>query len=323
MTGGYYVEFNPHGSNWPAEIPAGNKKQVFVTDLSTDQYKTCLDFDLDSMITRGDAVEDEDRDGLADHAAYDIRVRASKTVSQQTVEYVSDTITIIDTPITKADGYVTASPTNPRVGQADFTWKAVTGVLGDQYAGGKYILRPRRLADHPASATWRPNAYAAANPDDTSPTAVTDQTIVGLSPNEIYAVQLIYLPDDKANTSDTKVFSGRDVYVWPGTTQLLVPGSGTSKLFARFPVTSRMPNTTYDYFIYIDTFTENADTPAARARRQAWVRFIIHALDQWELATNDTTAMTYLGESCTDFQPLVDMAAKRIAGPYAEPKNQH
>ncbi len=308
-TAGYTVEFNPHGANWPEKVPDSNKKSVVQKVTSTGPIKTCLDFSLDSMISRAP----QDGDGLADNAAYDIRVRASKTVLDQTVEYVSEAITIIDTPITKADGYVPASQTLPIVGQADFTWTAVTDVLGDQYADGTYILRPRRLADHPASASWRPNAYAAANPDDTAPTAATEQTIAGLAPDEIYAVQLIYLPDDSANTNDAMVFSGRDVYVWPATTQLLVPGSGTSKLFARFPVKSRMPNTTYDYFICTDTFTENADTQAARDRRQAWVRFIVHALEQWELATNDTVAMTYLGESCTDFQPLVDMAAKRIA----------
>ena len=308
-TAGYTVEFNPHGSSWPTVVPASNKKEVFQTDTSTGQLKTCLDFSLDLIIERGP----QDGDGIADNAAYDIRVRASKTVSEQPVEYVSETITIIDTPITKADGYVPESPTNPTVGQADVTWTAITSVLSNHYANGRYILRPRRLADHPASSSWRPYAYSATDLDDTDPTSATEDTIGGLTPDNIYAVQLIYLPDDNANTNDTKVFSARNVYVWPASTQLLVPGSGTSKYFARFPVTSLMANTTYDYFICTDTFTENADTKAAMDRRQAWVKFIYHALEQWRLATNNIVTMNYLGESCTDYQPIVEMAAKRIA----------
>ena len=136
-TGGYTVEFNPHGSSWPAVVPASSKKRVFQTDTSTGQLKACLDFSLDSIITRGP----QDGDGFADNAAYDIRVRASKTVSGQPVEYVSETITIIDTPITKADGYVPESPLNPRVGQADVTWTAVTSVLSSQYGSGQFTLR--------------------------------------------------------------------------------------------------------------------------------------------------------------------------------------
>ena len=135
-TGGYYVEFNPHGLSWPQIVPASNKKQMFQTDASTGQLRTCLDFSLDSMISRG--IEDEDNDGLADNAAYDVRVRAHRG----TEHAVSETITIIDTPITKADGYVPESPTNPTVGQADVTWTAITSVLSNHYANGRYILRP-------------------------------------------------------------------------------------------------------------------------------------------------------------------------------------
>ena len=314
-TGGYTVEFNPHGSSWPEPVPASNKTlPIQQIDSATNQIKTCWDFDLNSIITRGP----QDGDGLADHAAYDIRVRASKTVEtdsgeKTTVEYVSEAITIIDTPITKADGYVPASPTNPKVGQADVTWTAITSMLSNHYADGTYVLRPRRLADDPASASWRPYAYAAANPDDTAPTAATEQTIGGLTPDDIYAIQLIYLPDSKAHTKDTRVFSGRDVYVWPSTTRILVPGSGTGTLFARFPLVSLMSNTTYDYFICTDTFTENDDTQADIDRRKAWVKFIVHALEQWEIATAGIVTMTYVSDPCTDFQPLVDMAAKRIA----------
>lgn len=312
-TGGYYVEFNPHGSNWPAEIPAGNKKQVFVTDLSTDQYKTCLDFDLDSMITRGDAVEDEDRDGLADHAAYDIRVRASKTVSQQTVEYVSDTITIIDTPITKADGYVPESPTNPTVGQADVTWTTLTSVLGNQYAGGQYILRPRRLAHDPASESWRPNAYAATNPDDIAPTNATEQTIGGLTPDEIYAIQLIYLPDGDANTRDTKVFSGRNVYAWLSDDPLLsVSGTRTTRLLAGFWLWKPIDYTTYEYHVCADTFTKKDDTQLARDRRQAWIKYIVHAFSQWDLATHHVVSTLYRGNACTDYGSLVQAAVQAL-----------
>ena len=226
---------------------------------------------------------------------------------------MSETITIIDTPITKADGYVPESPTNPKVGQADVTWTAITSVLSDHYADGSYILRPRRLADNPTSKDWRPNAYSDTDLDDTAATSATEQTIGALTPENIYAVQLIYLPDDDATTNDTKVFAARDSYVWPGSTQLLMPGSGTGKLFANFQVWSLMATTTYDYFICTDTFTENADTKAAMDRRQAWVKFIYHALEQWQLATNEVVTMNYLGESCTDYQPIVEMAAKRIA----------
>ena len=306
-TRGYYVEFNPHGVNWPEEVPAGNKKEVFRKDLSTDQLVTCLDFSLESMITRGNGIADEDRDGLADHAAYDIRVRASKTVSEQLVEYVSEAITIIDTPITDANGHSPEAEIGPNPGQAQVRWTSVRDVLDDaRYANGKYILRHRRVADDRASDGWRPNVFHATDFGDTEETSDTEQPMYGLGRDKIYALQLIYLPDDDDQTHDTKVFSARNSYVHPSAGPILVPGSMSGTKFAGFPVYSPMASSTYDYFICTDTFSGN------RTRHKAWVGYIKHAFRQWDLATNNVVITVYRGESCTDYSSLVSEAQVEV-----------
>ena len=291
--GGYTVDLKRHGSDWPAKPPQSPGP---LNHHVNSHMKPCLTINL-ANLTMGSPGE-----GLHISDAYDVRVRAHANGTDQGT---SETITIIDTPITKADGHVPDSAMRPVVGQADLTWASITGVLSDQYANGDYILRRRRLSDDSASRSWRPSAYHTSDIGDTRKTSATSQSIGGLAPNEVYAIQLIYLPDNNAGTSDTRVFSGRNVYVWPSATQLLVPGSGSGTLFAGSPVWSPVASTTYAYSVCTETFTRNADTMAARDRRQAWVKYIVHAFDQWELASNTIVNMNYLGESCTDYSPLV------------------
>ena len=73
-----------------------------------------------------------------------------------------------------------------------------------------------------------------------------------------------------------------------------------------------MASTTYDYFVCTDTFTENAETQAARDRRQAWIRYIVHAFDQWDVATNNVVSTLYRGNTCTDYGPLVQDAMQAL-----------
>ena len=302
-TGGYTVEFNPHGANWPEKVPDSNKKSVVQKVTSTGPIKTCLDFSLDSMISRAP----QDGDGLADHAAYDIRVRASKTVSEQLVEYVSETITIIDTPITDANGHSPEAEIGPNPGQAQVRWTSVRDVLDDaRYANGKYILRRRRVADDRASDGWRPNVFHATDFGDTEETSDTEQPMYGLVRDKIYALQLIYLSDDDDQTNDTKVFAARNSYVHPSAGPILVPGSRSGTKFAGFPVYSPMASSTYDYFICTDTFSGN------RTRLKAWVGYIKHAFSQWDLATNNVVNTVYRGESCTDYSSLVREAQVEV-----------
>ena len=296
-TGGYVVDIKRSGTDW------SDTSSVNSHGVPGGAMRPCFLINLDN-VTLGPVL-----DGLAHHSAFDVRVRA--LVGTDT-RGTSETITIIDTLITKADGHVPESAMRPIVGQADITWTTITSVLGDQYADGKYILRRRRLGDDHVTDGWRPNVYHATDFGDTQETSNTQDSIGGLTPGQIYAVQLVYLPDEDANTADTMVFAARNTYVWPSTDTLLAAGSGLSTKFAGLEVRSRLATAAYDYHICIDTFTENDETQAAKDRRQAWIKYIVHALDRWEVATNNTVRMNHLGESCTNYQVIIDMAAEQI-----------
>ncbi len=226
---------------------------------------TSIEIELDNIMR--DMMGDK---GLADDPyAYQFRVKAVDiSVNPNTESDYSDTVILIDTPITRADG------NSPAGGQAALTRTAIEDltiqgkkILGASYAGGTYSFRYRSLGvdknrDSHTGLDWEPDNPLKA--DTTS-----DNPITGLTLYEVYAIQLIY-----ETPSGERVYAARDVYVWPSDRP-----AGNGERVATFPLRYRLANKTYYYRI-----CENSFPQAIRTDLEA---YIDHAFSQWEIATDD------------------------------------
>ena len=97
-----------------------------------------------------------------------------------------------------------------------------------------------------------------------------------LDHNVIYAIQLKY--DLQSSPNITRVYSARDVYVWPA------PPSDQSdakqfpgQMLATYQFFGRWPDATLDYVICQNTFFPVMD-------KEEWADMIKHTLDNWEAA---------------------------------------
>ena len=126
-----------------------------------------------------------------------------------------------------------------------------------------------------------------------APISGTVHSIAGLDTEEIYAVQLVYRLN-KAGLP-ARVYAGRYVYVYPSSSGPIDddPNDEFAPRIATFPLEDRIgADRTYAYQICADTFPVD--------RRAAWRNLIVHAFEQWELATDGLITMTYAGSQCAD-----------------------
>ena len=212
----------------------------------------------------------------------------------------SETIVLIDTPIIRADG---------NNGQAALKWVPIERILGPAYSGGRYSLRYGKFGDYnPPDAPdatfqhsdvgWQPRNLGSLSILDAdtngNPISGTTYTITSVSPQEIYAVQLIYATNNPALPA--RVYAGRYVYVYPSSTPPVdpYPEDDYAPRVATFPLENRLPATSRNFGYRICEGTFPADT------RAAWRNLIVHAFEQWELATDGLVTMTHEGSQCAD-----------------------
>ena len=214
----------------------------------------------------------------------------------------SETIVLIDTPIIRADG---------NNAQASLEWTPIESILGTAYSGGTYSFRYGMFGEHvvtirnsdPSDSlefvqgfthtelSWQPSTLGSFS--SSAPIRNTVHTITGLNSEEIYAIQLIYTPSGAGLPA--RVYAGRYVYVYPSSTGPIDddPNDGFAPRVATFPLEVRLPaNRTYGYRICEDTFPAD--------KRAAWRNLIVHAFEQWELATDGLVTMTHQGSQCAD-----------------------
>ena len=250
--------------------------------------------------------------GLAHADSFEIRVKA---VNGSDESAYSDTVVIIDTPITKADG---GSPSNR--GQVALSWARVEQILGQTYAGGTYSFRYRRFAGTHESTSWRPTSFDDV--DDHESNTGTSDTIRNLTRRKVYAVQLRYtvaITDPSTLTTNTvRVHAARDVYVWPSD---IAPANGSR--VATFPLTKRLPaDKTYRYRICEETFSSEGE-----ARITKWKALIDHAFGQWQTATSGLVKVRNLEPApCAEYTEVIadimDSVNELIAANPAVPNNQ-
>ncbi len=220
-------------------------------------------------------------DGLADAPhAYEFHVKATKSGSPHHDSAYSDTVIIIDTPITAANGNSPGSQ-----GQAKLSWRTIANVLGDaSYLGGAYSFRYRRADGDHTELTWGPGTYVSDQiVDQARMTGTHKDTIGGLTKEAIYAIQLRY---EKAGKP--KVYAARDAYVWPSND---FPANASR--VGTFPFFGHWKDGKYEYAVCEDTFS-----PATA--RSEWTELIAHAFEQWEAAAPHLLTVTQTFQDCTD-----------------------
>ncbi|MDE2902395.1 MAG: hypothetical protein OXP73_05135 [Chloroflexota bacterium] len=219
--------------------------------------------------------------GLAEHSAYGLRVRAVDTDATPNLEADSDMIIIIDTPVLKAIGS-SRDVNGNREGSATMNWKSLEQILDpdspSNYAGGTYHLRYLEHEDAPGQAGWRVDKFKKIPGSETlafetATTTGTSTTISSLTPDRIYAIQLI--KRDTGPSDNIDVFAARFVFVWPYHT---TPDDGAR--VATFPLTPRLTEQQFRYTICGDTFG-----PIGNERRGDWEELIKRAFAQWSTAT--------------------------------------
>ena len=141
--------------------------------------------------------------------------------------------------------------------------------------------------------------YAIGNQTDSTPSssARLKHTISNLVFEDIYAIQLNY------EQNAQKVFSGRDVFVWPSK-----PSAEEGKLpigkderVATYPYFGHWPNKEYRYRICELTFPADIVLDGngnLTPKREQWVSLINHAFEQWETATDGLVTMTRDTTAC-------------------------
>lgn len=275
----YVVQVRRYGSqawNYPVH---GDSTSAEVRD-------TCYTINLDIIMTlAGGATE-----GLADEAAYQFRVTARDTSN---AGIVSDIATIIDTPITRANGDSRGAHSEIGPGLAEIIWTPVDQKVPAIASGGTYQLRHRlALGDHTLPG-WEPsNVSAFADPVTN---ATSPQRVIKLKLNRIYAIQLTY---DSDNSGTPDVFAARDVYVYPERYQ-----ADSGDRIAGFPVVQHLTDKTFTYRICPETFAVEGET-----RKNAWVRLVRDAFGRWQNAlTADLVPIVEESGPCTSY---ADIAAR-------------
>ena len=209
----------------------------------------------------------------------ELRIKAEKPSDAYSDSDYSSIVRIVDNPILRADGATVKTATS---GTAKIEWNRISGVT-------RYTIKIRRMAgDHKGSHGWRtnnrikmPNAQTVVNDNSNSASSARlKHTISNLVLKDIYAIQLNY------EHSGKKVFSVRDVFVWPSK-----PHSEEGKLpigederVATYPYFAHWPNKEYRYRI--------CETSFPSEHRIKWVNLINHALEQWETATDGLITVT-------------------------------
>ena len=271
----YIVEIQQAGGNW------SSPHQVV-------KSAPPLRIDLDEVMPNK---------GLANHPAYEIRVKEVSYSTDYLDSAYSDVVRIVDNPLLLSGGSANGNSPSNGNGQAVLKWARVTNAT--EYTVSYRLLGKRPVfpwRDTPHSNPDWPNhedwPYYSVDPLPQHPPvrpptgghpsigSAVSTTVSGLDKGEIYAFQVNYKMSD-----GTTVLSARDAYVWPSATQ---PGDGGR--VATYTFFGHHPNRTFEYIICKETFPDDPTTPDNE--RDDWVDLIKSAFGQWAKSTDQFITMT-------------------------------
>ena len=235
--------------------------------------KTVQTLEISNIVnTHYDVVLDE---YLEESTADTFKVKAVNSGMSYSDSDWSSTIKIVDNPILRADGDNSDAADDAETGDAEIKWERTTGAL-------KYSIRYREVTGDDDASTWRANNFGSTL--TAHPQGLTTHTISGLGLGKIYALQMNY------EQNGQKVFSGRDMFVWPSD-----GFTAEDERVATYPYFGHWPTKEYRYRICLDTFPNDTYTDKdgkSTTKRSQWVKIIEKAFEQWETATDDLISMT-------------------------------
>ena len=198
----------------------------------------------------------------------------------------SETIIISDTPIISIDGDsrapIMGRDTTPGIpytrGKAAVKWTEQPNVTS--YTIRWKELGMDRLGNPHTDRLWEMDSTSVPPDFDGTETIIsTSQTtyeIQNLKLNKLYAVQLNHTRSTA--TGEERVFAARDFHVYPS-----ARAAGEGERIASAPLKPQLLNKEYQYAVCVGTF------PGDPVR---WRAYIEHALEQWQIATNNLVKMT-------------------------------
>ena len=244
---------------------------------------------------------------LVSHTSYDFQVRAIHNTSSNsnldtTPGGTSDTspaVTIIDNPLLQPGGRAYGTSSNS-AGQAVLEWTPDTNATN-------YTIRYRPLGvgttdlvgvlppdhthvDWPKKENWPYHDHNLTV--ERTPLVAGSDNIPNLDEGQIYAVQIYY------ETTGSTVFSARDAYIW---TSSDLPGN--NERVATYPFFGHHENREFNYIICDNTFPDtplSTPTPPINTKRDAWMKIIQEAFEQWETATNGLVTVNRGSGTCAD-----------------------
>ena len=224
--------------------------------------------------------------GLAHHAAYELRVEAiyqgDDIGDLKTYSDPSETIVIIDTPITHATAFNASTPR-----QATLLQRPLNTILNDSsYAHVSTEFRFRKVGHERQPHTalfWKPTVYTTVDPK------------ANWELGHVYGVQVVFTP---TNATKPPVYAARDAYVWPSS-----QSPGLRERVASFPYGwDAVTNRTYTYRICNHTLPQ--------ANRMNWHGFIRSAMGHWGTVTSARIRAEYETGGCEDYTSLASSAVE-------------
>ena len=228
--------------------------------------------------------------GLADHPAYDIRIKAMRS-GDDTLDSDFSEVTIVDNPILSVDG--DSYGVDGGRGKMEIRWRPVD-------SKALYTVRWRKLPGDHRQFGWAVAEARRGWDGISTPTPSSDHT--AYTPNslpdegEIYAVQLNYTIEGK------KHFSAREAYAW-----VSARPADNGERVATFPLTFPAFGGTFLYRICESTF------PSDNNDQSDWRNMIVNALDQWEAAVPEYVSMTLditadgKSKDCANYDGIIEL----------------
>ena len=255
-----------------------------------------FDFNLDGIYFGGT--------DFAHYKAFEIKINSVVQSGDENAPDPSDdstSIVIVHTPMLEADGHSPGSGEN--TAQARIRWLPIDDILGtseddESDRQGEFSFRLRKAGQkHRLYHGWDGETYEfistfQQNPLSGGSTLSGGNTITGLERDALYAIQLVYEEDGFPT-----IFAARDMHVWPSAH---APNWGSR--VATLPVNYRPTSPEFHFRICEDTFKTGSP--------EQWRNIIVHAMEQWETATNRWRTLNNVVTMTFDAYTAAEVAAE-------------
>ena len=291
---------------WPSTANSANS---YVID-NPDSGNPSKEFELDDILRNGD--------GFADYASFDFRLM-SVHGSDPSKNSAHSHFTIVDSPIVSVNG---DSRGLSRYGRMRVTWNSV-GSDAQYTVRWRPVVAGDSLISNHSSYDWEPTEWKSTDAGSfkdwraktTTESEYTIETTAdqfGPVIGQIYAVQLNY------SLGAAKYYSARERYAWVSNRRggyIFNGGERVGSFPLNYPLDDPLaPNSkTYAYRICSDTFAHDEEVKLAD-----WTTLIVHAFEQWELATDGLVMMERAVDEngdvapCADYSRLLKAVKERI-----------